>query len=222
MTFDDAEIEIRDRMSETLGLLNHLRSIAPKDFSPLDNLQKSLRGLWLVSLYAAFERATNCVVECCLEDIRQQSPKSINCTPSVHSIIHFSKINSVKDCGYSAVFDRSSDLFKASFGQERVVIPENPLADKLQNVDASTMIWLAELFGAPSFVLQESDRGRLGNLRERRNAVAHGREVASKVGERYTLDELQRIYDVANEAVTKFLYHLKDYCSVQGYERKVA
>ena len=96
-------------------------------------------------------------------------------------------------------------------------VKDNPLAESLQNVDATTISWILGLFGAPNIAVSAPSIGRVNALRERRNAVAHGRESASEVGERYTIQELENIYNAADEIITAFFLSLSDYCTKQHY-----
>jgi hypothetical protein len=222
VSFAEAEAESRERLTESLSMLNHLRNIAPSDRTPLDDLQKAQRGLWLVSLYAALERGTNAVVEAALTEVSSHGTRNIDCIPAIHSIIQFPNIQSLKDCGYNRVFDSSVRLFDSSFGHSPVNILDNPLAEYLQNIDGNTLIWICGIFGTSAYVMEGSNRGRLTNLRERRNAVAHGREAASKVGERYNLEEMARLYEAVDAELTRFRLHMADYCEGKHYVRNVA
>jgi hypothetical protein len=82
------------------------------------------------------------------------------------------------------------------------------------------MQWVLRLFGAPEMVVPQASLGRTNALRERRNAVAHGRESAAKVGERYTISELENIYQAADEIVTSFTLSLKDHCVAKRFLRQ--
>jgi len=207
---------------ESLSLLNHIRSNSPVDFTPLDSLQKTMRGLWIVSLYAAFERSANAIVEAAIAEIAAHGAPSINFAPSIQGIIHYAKVQAVKDCGQGTVFDKSALLFSAAFSGAPVDNFENPLAERMMNVDGKTLKWLAGLFGAGSFEVEGADLGRLGALRERRNAVAHGREPASNVGERYTLSEMANLYAAADRVSMAFLLVMKDHCIERRYLRSAA
>jgi len=99
-------------------------------------------------------------------------------------------------------------------------VHENPLAENLQNVDANTMSWALGLFGAPNLSVSPASIGRVNTLRERRNAVAHGRESASEVGERYSLEELNNTYLAADEVVTAFFLILNEHCTKQHYLKR--
>ncbi len=222
MSFESCEDEIRNRFSESLILLNHLRQIAPPNLMPVDDLQKSMRGLYLVSVYAAFERSTNAIVETALEEISNHGAPSAQIIPSMQGIVHWAKLQSLHEGATRRLFDASAILFEASFSSSPIQILDNPLAEKLKNVDGLTLIWLAKLFGAPDLACDRANTGRLGTLRERRNAVAHGRESASKVGERYTLDELANIYGAADSEITRFRLVVQDQCNRRGYIRRAA
>jgi hypothetical protein len=222
MSFANAQAEIVERFSEASALLLYLKSVAPPELQPTDENTKSLKGLWLVSIYAATERSVNATTEAALAEISRHSARSVDCSPSLHSLLHYDKIRSLRDCGNRKIFDSSIPLFEASFGTTVVNVIDNPLAESLQNVDAGTMSWVLKLFGAPSMQPTASSVGRVNALRERRNAVAHGRESAAQVGERYTLQELQNIYNAADEVVSAFFLAIKEYCESKKYLREPA
>lgn len=217
MSFENAQIEIRERFSEANSLLVFLRANGPAPLQPTSENIKSLKGLWLVSIYSAVERSVNAVMEAALEVISNHNNKSIDCIPSLHSIFHFSGIKSIRECGRNKIFDKSAFLFKATHSDTVMKVIDNPLAESLQNVDATTVSWILGLFGAPDITVSVPSIGRVNALRERRNAVAHGRESASEVGERYTIQELENIYNAADEIITAFLLNLSDYCTNQHY-----
>lgn len=218
MRFETAELEVRERFAEANSLLNYLRTISPPPLHPADANIKALRGLWLVSMYAAIERSVNIITDTAIAVISSNNVISKNCFPSLHSIFHFDKVMSINDCGKGKIFDKSSMLFEASLSTKVLFLKENPLSESLQNVDAGTISWVLRLFGAPDITPSSASSGRINALRERRNSVAHGRESASKVGERYTLEELSNIYKAADEIVLQFFYNLKEYCDDKKYD----
>ena len=92
----------------------------------------------------------------------------------------------------------------------------------LQNVDMGTVMKVKSYFGTTTYKVEQENAGRLNNLRERRNAVAHGHESASQVGARYTYPELRKLYEVADLESTRFHLHMKEYCEARKYMRIVA
>lgn len=219
MNFEPARAEMRERFSESLSLLNYIRRNSPTGLAPLDDIQKTMRGLWIVSLYAAFERSTNTIVETALGNLLLAKSRTVDHLPSVHSILHHRKIQSLKNAGWANVIDKSITLFDSVFSETAPENFDNPLADKLQNVDGKTLEWTANVFGISNFTVDAIKLGRLNNLRERRNAVSHGRESASEVGQRFTLQEMNAIYNAADEVSTQFLLAMENHCRQQGYLR---
>ncbi|ESS56562.1 MAE_28990/MAE_18760 family HEPN-like nuclease [Kosakonia cowanii] len=220
MSFENAQIEIRERFSEANSLLVYLRENGPEPLQPTSNNMKSLKGLWLVSIYSAVERSVNTTIEAALEVISSHENRSVDCIPALLSIIYFNGIKSINECGKNKILDKSSSLFNDVFSEAVMKVTENPLAENLQNVDANTISWVLGLFGAPNLSVSSASTGRVNALRERRNAVAHGRESASEVGERYTLEELNNIYQASDEVVTAFFLILSDHCSNQYYLKR--
>lgn len=222
MGFGAAKTEVRVRFSESRLLLDSLRRSSPPDLTPVDETQKALRGLWLVSLYAAVERSANAVVEAAIADISSRSIKSFESKFNLHGIFHYSKVQAVNSCSRNSLFDKSADLFEIALGDGILSMTENPLAESLQNVDAKALSWILKLFGAPAMTPAAASIGRTNSLRERRNAVAHGRESASEAGGRYELTELENLYKAADEVVSAFILSLEEHCATKGYLRQMA
>jgi hypothetical protein len=222
MSLAAAAVEVRERFLEASAVLSHLRSIAPEDFQPLDDTQKSLRALYLVAIYAAVERSANAIVEAALVELTSHGAASSEYISSLLGILHFAKLKSLRDCSRDTIFDKSTELFSSALSDNPASFMENPLANKMQNVDGGTLEWICSLFGVVEFSCKASNKGRLGNLRERRNAVAHGRESSSSVGGRFTLEELANIYDAADEEITRFMIVIQSQCDDKLYKRRAA
>ncbi len=220
MSFVNAERETRERFSETRSLLGELRRDAPPPLQPMTQIQKAQRGLWLVSLYAAIERSVNVCVDAALNEISAERVKSADAISSIHSIFHFPKVQSLHACGRNSIFDKTVTLLEASSSDDILATTENPLAPSLQNVDGKTMLWVLQLFGAPAMSPSPAALARTNTLRERRNAVAHGRESSADVGERYTITELENMYNAGDEVITAFASALKDHCASKSYLRR--
>lgn len=72
MSFEVARREMRARFAEAFSLLVHLREISPAPLTPSNDIIKSLRGLWLVSIYGAIERSVNAATEAAITTVRRQ------------------------------------------------------------------------------------------------------------------------------------------------------
>lgn len=222
MSFLAAEGEVRERFVDAQVLLSHIRQTTPAEHLPLTDLQKAMKGLWLVSLYAAFERSTNAIVEAAIAEVSSHGIKSIECCSPFQSILLSPNIQAVRSASANNYFDKSISLFSAAFSDTPIERLDNPLSDRMMNVDASTVQWLAGLFGISNFQVTAPDSGRLSHLRERRNAVSHGRERASQVGERFQISEMMNMYNAADRVCSGFLLAMKDHCAGRHYLRRAA
>lgn len=217
MSFADTLDEARERFSEALQILNLLTSMDGDRLSPATRTEKSLKGLVLVLMYAAVERAVNSTVEQAIHEISSHSTPSASCDPAILSVFYYNKIQSVKDCSYENTLSKATELISSALSHTPIAMTQNPLALMLQNVDANTMHSVAHFFGINGYTINTGSAGRLNNLKERRNAIAHGRESASSAGERFNISELNQVYNCADTEVTRFVEIIKTHCEGRMY-----
>ena len=222
MSFDDALFEARERFSEVLQLLNYLEVGENIRDGSASTPEKAMKGLFLVALYGAFERSANSVVEQAIAEISSHQIPSNNCMPALLSVFHHSHVQSIRGCSKDNLFEKSMALFNSAASENPIVLQNNPLAEILQNVDGSTLKNIASYFCLQNYEINSSSMGRLNNLRERRNAVAHGRESAATAGERFSLDELRRLYSIVDAEMTRFIVSLRFHCENKHYRAVVA
>ena len=217
MSFEDTVNEARERFSEAFQIINFLDANEGAAAAAATNTQKALRGLCLVSIYAAVERSVNSTVEQALAEISSHSTPSASCTPSVLSLFHFGSVQAIRDCGMEKTIPKAILLLSNAFSQNPISAANNPPAILLQNVDGSSIIAVAGFFGLSNYTIPGNNIARLNNLRERRNAVSHGRESASDAGEPFTINELRNVYNCADQEVTRFIEAMKNYCMAKEY-----
>lgn len=215
--FDALEADIRERFVDCQRMLIYLRGLPNGNIHPAPLEISSLRGLWLVNLYGVMEKSVNMISDEVIDCIVTEAVASSSLKPSLHGVFHFSKIQALKDCGHGTIMEKSMDLLRASHSIENVELASNPLPDKLQNVDADTIYLLCDLLSLDGHEIEAGRRGRLNNLKERRNAVAHGRETPHSVGRRFNADGLQDLFTLTNEEVFSFMERCRTYCGDRTY-----
>lgn len=217
MSFADALAETRERFSEALQLLNLLDASEQDRKGPASITDKALKGLALVSIYAAVERSINFAVEQALFEISSHGTPSSDCNDVVLTIFHYSKIQALKDCGGEQILPKAANLIFHARSGVPLSTNVNPFSYYLQNVGANTIVDIAARFGVVGYSISPASSTRLDNLRERRNAISHGREAASAAGERFTMRELRSLFVIADTEVTRFVDALKVYCEKKHY-----
>lgn len=217
MSFADTFAEARERFSEALQLINQLDAAEGDRNSPATNTDKALKGLALVAIYAAVERTVNSAVEQAIYEISSHATPSASCNPAVLSIFHFNQIQAVRDCNSDKAIPKAITMIGNALSNTPLATTNNPLLLMLQNVDATTLVTVTQFFGISDYTIPGPATGRLNNLRERRNAVSHGREAASIAGERFTIQELRNVYTYADTEITRFVETLRIHCESKKY-----
>lgn len=218
MSFADAHLEVRGRFMEALQVINRLDPGVSQSLAPSTDPDKALRGLLLVAIYSAMERGVNAYVEEALAVVTSHASRVKNCIPEVQAIFHYPRIQSLRDCSDDNSLSKSIELFSMLTQDLKFSVASNPFSPRLQNVDGSTMEQCCKFLGVPNFKIEAMEKGRLNNLRERRNAVSHGRESSVQVGGRFSFAEIRTMHSIADTEVEKFGSALKTFFEQKGYE----
>ncbi len=215
--FEAIEAEVRERFVECQRTLIYIQTLPNADQHPAPTEISSLRGLWLVNLYGAMEKSINLIASEVIDAILADAVVSSTLKPSLHGVFHFSRIQALKDCGSTLVIEKSIDLMRASHSTERIDLIHSPLPDKLQNVDADTILLLCNLLSMDDYEINMGRRGRINHLKDRRNAISHGRETAQSIGARINFVGLQDLFNLTQEEVVRFMDSCKNYCTLKSY-----
>lgn len=223
MTFANTRQVATERLSEVLLYLNHIGEIEPKPgpgpnaagvppkvtvaVPPHVNIMK---GLFFVQLYGALEKSTSDAVQRLLSKIITLQPKN------EHVVIQFNVVSmarrwkSIKDSGHAKAFSQMTDFFAAIGSSDYLGIDETLFSALLQNVWANTLDEVSGALGMASF-LSVNERALVNELVENRNAVAHGRESPSAVGQRYRASDLRKRLQEVQLLIFKMIDRFETY-----------
>lgn len=209
---------IDDYLAQALALW---RRVYSEDAGMTANDQElnSLKGLWLVSLYAALEYAVNSLVKQSLTHIEGTGIRYNECRLELQPILHGSRVQSIRDCSPSKSHSAAFDFIMATASQQEIVRVGHPLSRVLQNVDGHSIQLVARLFGIYDYQLEKPVLVKLNNLKERRNAVAHGRETAAQAGQTFNLSSMKDIYDVTDYEIQRLTKRLTHFLSTEEFRR---
>jgi hypothetical protein len=223
MSFADIKLKARNRFNETQIYLNHIISLEPQNPADSPSIElKILRGLFQVQLYASLEKTINDIVEYSLSNIASRRVKNSHFNISFNTVSLADKLKSLKDSGYSSFFPKAIELFFEISNPTVHPINEALFAKSLQNIWAKTIEETIGAFGIKNYSIGVRERSTINELVEKRNAVAHGRESASTIGERQRADVLRRKMDI----IVIFTYEIIDlfesYCSNKDFLKPYA
>lgn len=200
--FDITRTEIRARILAIKQLLALLRTF---------DQQKSLeaaacKGLTFVSLYGVYEYAIHSAVQAVLAAVRSDQL----CPRDLHhrslTLILNPGFSSASSAGRARMWRQRLDLVaslestNSMHSLDDTLFPSDGSHYRVAQIET---IWA--VFGITVPVVPEPRlRGRIEELVENRNAIAHGRLTAEEVGRRYSTSEIEkRIEDI--EKITVYV-----------------
>ncbi|MCK6609292.1 MAG: hypothetical protein L6Q46_13485 [Flavobacterium sp.] len=207
MTFTLIKNRARARFNENLTYLNYLTSLESNDATiPATTELKIMKGLFYVHLYSSLEKTVNDLIENTLISINSQSIKKKHFHLPFNTISLLGKLQAFKDCGYKNFFGKAIEIFEEMNSDSVSNINETAFSNSLQNVCKKTIIEILSAFGITNFTIDPRTRTTIDEIVEKRNAVAHGRESATYVGERFRTTDLR----IKMNTITAFTFELID------------
>lgn len=199
MTFINIRNNTRARFTENQILLNYITSVEPRETIDLVPPEVNMmKGLFYVHLYSSLEKSVNELIENTLIHIGSRSIQYNHFILAFSSITLVDKLKSFKDSGYSNFFNKALEIFNESSSTKICAINESVFANNLQNVWTKTIEEICKSFGMKNFSVTPKIRATIDEVVEKRNAVAHGRESAKTVGERFRTDNLRLKMETVN------------------------
>ncbi len=215
MIFPELKARCRERFLEVstfLGFISNLEP-SPEAIEPTSIEVKVLRGLFYVHLYSAMERTINDISETSLNYVSGKEIKFVDYTSPLLALALQDQIRSLRNCSATKVLQKSIDLFSIANSQEVSIISNTSLATALQNTWGATINELLQVFGISSQPISGRERSTIDEVVDKRNAVAHGRDSAAAVGERFRCSDLRMRYDVVYDLMARLVDMFDEYCS---------
>ena len=185
--FSSVEQETIARLRQSSELLKLIKELEPEDETIDSDIFKIQKGYLFVSLYSSIEYVITHVVGRYLELLKHEPKKPMEYRRYILCSILNSNFSSIRDCSKKIIWDKKASLFDALFSDDLASIDESVFPTDGLNISYKQIqdIWKffhlsgPELPNGVSYLL-------LKEIREHRNAIAHGREKAADIGGRYT------------------------------------
>jgi len=198
--FSSTEQEVRDRIRQSKELLELVVTLEPQDETTDSEIFKIQKGYLFVSLYSSLEFALVSVVGRYLELLKQQPKKPMEYRKYILCTILNASFSSVRDCGKKNLWDKKAELFDSLFSDDAALIDDSVIPTDGINISYKQLqdVWkFFHLVGEP--LPDDVNVLLLNEIKEHRNAIAHGRKKAVEIGARYTpsmLIEKERAIEV--------------------------
>jgi hypothetical protein len=204
----DARLLVIQQSLAALGRIEGDASFQPE-------VAKTLKGLAFVQLYAVYEHCVWTAVQAALKGVNASGLLLRELRHELLSMALDDNCKSLGSCGPERTWDVRLKLMGRTRGDEVVQAPEGlfPVDGSHYRIGQLRTIW--SVFGMASPQVP-ADRliGRIEELVELRNGIAHGRMRAEDVGSRFSLQDLADRYgdtrDLCHHIIKELETHVSD------------
>jgi hypothetical protein len=217
--FENIKSESTRRLIEVRETIKYIRSFeARKRAQPPNIAITSMKGLFFVQLYGVYEYTLCSCISTTLEIISNENIKISQFRPRFLSIALNSDIVSLTMIGDGKKWERRWGFFDL-FDQDNIVnFPNDLIPTDVKNIRYKQLESIWNSFSIQEPILPRPKiGGRIQELVDLRNAIAHGNESPSEVGKRFTPDDLQKRFEDINEFCTYCIMVFEKYIENKHY-----
>ena len=170
---------------------------------PVADEHATLKGLFIVALYGWLEFGMTKYTTNAIEYLNSMCVMQSHLQSSMFALVCADQFKSAASLKGERKWYKQLEIITSHEANQHCSANEAALSDVVQNSGPSTFELIFKLFdlrGVP--VVDGRTAGLLNEIRERRNAVAHGRETASAVGGRFSEKALGERLHVAESQMT--------------------
>lgn len=213
--FSDINSESTRRLTEAKSLIILIKN--EELIRSLNLESKTYKGAFFVLLYGALEYTITAVVQRCINILNEKQCDIHTLKPTLYSLIFHNECNAIMEAR-NKKWTKRYELFSQLKGEKIAHIEDSLFPTSLGNIKINELTSIWNTFGITHDVITKPPIiGRLSTLADHRNAIAHGRELASTIGGRYTTSELEKFYDDISEYCSYIISVFEDYTNNEDF-----
>ncbi|PJG44285.1 hypothetical protein XA39_02860 [Acinetobacter tandoii] len=187
--FNALEKEIEGRLFQTKEVLNTLNQFS--DDLIFSNFFKIQKGLLFVAFYASIEFTVTNTVTRFLELVSENPNKPSRYKQYILCTILNSQFNAIRDCSKGNLWDKRAEFMDIFLSEENVKVDSTVFPSDGINITAKQIKDLWKYFHLNGNALPDGiEDFLLTEIKNHRNAIAHGRTKAAEIGGRFSLEKL--------------------------------
>jgi hypothetical protein len=176
---------------------------------------QTARGLVFVALYGVWEYAVSSAVDAAVEEIRRQGlPLSSLRLDLLGFLLHWD-YDAVSKCGRETMWERRISLLQKTVSVDPFAAASLPFPNDGSHYRAAQLQTIWGIFGITTVGIVPDIRlqGRIGEMVDHRNDIAHGNVTAASVGCRYSEAQIRQIIAAVQELCLHVVTTLETHCS---------
>lgn len=195
MPFTSVSSGATDRLRLCSLLINHISTVEESRVAFADDLVRMHKGVFFVQLYAALEFTVTTAFSTFLELIATKPLAPKHYEPALLSVLLDSNFKALLNSSKKNAWRKKFELLNKAFSDDVCTVDTNVFPSVAMNISVEEIkdIWF--FLGLECEPLPEGVHPPLlMEIKEHRNAIAHGRECANDIGARFTLEQLRKKY----------------------------
>lgn len=224
MISDALSAGVIDRLRLCSLLLNHVSHLEQQSTSTFsDDLARMQKGMFFVQVYAAVEFTVTSSFSKFLESISGEVSAPKHYKPALLSVLLDSNFKSLMDCSPKKRWRTKAEFLTKILGEEACSVDTTVFPSTAMNISHKELCDVWYFLGLDNLPLPEGVEPQLlAEIKDHRNAIAHGRECAHDIGARYSLEQLlkkhKKIELLCHHVITSIDDHYKNNFKVHAIE----
>lgn len=202
-----------DRVRQAFLLLQQIRRLDPRVDPTVEELARVEKGMLFVSLYACIEFTLTGAVSQFLTELQNAPGLPAAYHPALLTVLLNREFNAVVDASKRTIWKNKALLIERIFGRDACTIDPAVFPADGTNISSEHFesIWKhLQLPGPP--LPQGVQTWLVDEIKNHRNAIAHGREKAANIGSRFSVATLESrfraVQTICEHTILSFEDHL--------------
>jgi hypothetical protein len=179
------------------------------------------KGIVFVQVYAAYEYTVTSVFRSALDAIMSHKVPTESLTPYLLAVFLDPQIHSVQDSSATAEWQSRFRLFEMACSKAPAHVGNTVFPKDGSHFRHSQLRLMFDILGIKRFPVQRRRHlGRINEVVDNRNAVAHGGETAEDVGRRYSRTEILHAIRQMRSVCLLLVSAIKTRCAIPSFHRR--
>jgi hypothetical protein len=218
--FNDIDSGVISRLRQLDSILEYLSDETLTEDTKYSDFYRAQKGLVFVAMYAALEFAITQSVTRTLEIIEQEAAPANRFKSTVLCSLFDSYFKALRECGNSKVWENRHKLVLAVTSDTEVTSVDSSVfpSGGSMNISIKQLNSVWEFFDLDNSPLPEGlQHFVLTEVKEQRNAIAHGRETAITIGRRFNVSQLNNKASSIKHLCLHITSSFASYCADKRY-----
>lgn len=216
--FSDILVTSTIKLTEVKELVNYINNATPPAPHNPEPVITAMKGLFFVHLYGVYEYTIKSTIVRTIESINSSNVNINDCKIILSSLILNDYYNSISNAGDGKKWEKRWDMLNTISNNIKASINVDLMPTDGKNFRHRQLNSIWTSFGITDDIYPRNEiGGRIDEIVELRNLIAHGNETPFEIGKRFTVPDLTKRYDDISEYCTYFISVFESYITRKGY-----